>query len=103
MLTHGQRTLENGQFTLNYDPDISKVFVDKPHDDINLWPVWETITQPTLVIKGENSDLLTQDTANKMIVTGPKAQLITIPNTAHAPALMNDGDIQQVKNWLQKS
>lgn len=103
MLRHGQRRLENGKFTLNYDPDISKVFMDKPLEDINLWPIWEAITQPTLVIQGEDSDLLVSDTANKMVTTGPKAQLITIPNTAHAPGLMNDNDIQLVKDWLQNN
>lgn len=103
MLAYGHRTLEDGRFTLNYDPDISNAFMDKPLEDINLWPVWEAITQPTLIIKGENSDLLTQDTANTMTTTGSKSQLIIIPNTAHAPALMNDADIQQVKNWLKKN
>ncbi len=103
MLTYGQRTLESGQFTLNYDPGISQVFMDKPLEDINLWPVWDAITQPTLVIKGENSDLLMPDIATKMLTTGPKAQLITIPNTAHAPALMNENDIQLVKHWLQQN
>ncbi|HIG79954.1 MAG TPA: alpha/beta hydrolase [Cycloclasticus sp.] len=103
MLTHGQRTLSSGQFTLNYDPDISKVFMDKPLEDLNLWPVWNAITQATLVIKGEDSDLLLAETAEKMTTTGPKAELITIENTAHAPALMNDTDINLVEDWLQSN
>jgi len=100
MLTFGQRTLDNGQFTLNYDPDISKAFMDKPLADMDLWPIWSAIQQPTLLIKGENSDLLIKDTAKKMTATGPKATLITIANTAHAPALMNDTDINAIKDWL---
>ena len=103
MLTFGQRTLDNGQFTLNYDPDISKVFMDKPLEDLNLWPVWENIAQPTLVIKGKNSDLLQADTAQKMTTTGPNATLITIENTAHAPALMNNVDINIIKDWLSQN
>jgi pimeloyl-ACP methyl ester carboxylesterase len=101
MLTYGQRTLDNGQFTLNYDPDISKVFMDKAIADIDLWPVWGAIQQPTLIIRGENSDLLMSETAEKMTMTGPKAELISIPNTAHAPALMNETDIQLVSDWLR--
>ena len=100
MLTYGQRTLDNGQFTLNYDPEISKAFMDKPLEDMDLWPVWNAIQQPTMVIKGENSDLLDTATAQKMTMTGPKASLITIANTAHAPALMNDADINTIKDWL---
>ncbi|MEO1889347.1 MAG: alpha/beta hydrolase [Cycloclasticus sp.] len=100
MLTFGQRKLANGQFTLNYDPGISQVFLNKRFDDMDLWPIWEAIKQPTLVIKGENSDLLSPETADKMTSSGPKATLKTIPNTAHAPALMNQHDIQIVEHWL---
>lgn len=103
MLTYGQRQLDNGQFTLNYDPEISNVFLNKSLEDINLWPVWEAIKQPTLVIKGETSDLLMDETAKKMTTTGPKPTLATIPNTAHAPALMNGTDIQMVEGWLDNS
>jgi pimeloyl-ACP methyl ester carboxylesterase len=100
MLAFGQRTLDNGQVTLNYDPDISSVFLEKPLEDMNLWPVWDAIKQSVLVIQGENSDLLLEQTAEKMTTTGPKATLVTVPNTAHAPALMNEHDINIVENWL---
>jgi pimeloyl-ACP methyl ester carboxylesterase len=103
MLTYGKRTLADGQVTLNYDPEISSVFTEKPLEDLNLWPVWEAIKQPTLVIRGADSDLLLSDTAEKMKVSGPKAELMTIPNTAHAPALMNVQDIQKVEHWLAKT
>jgi len=102
MLTFGQRTLESGQLTLNYDPDISKSFLDKPLDDMDLWPVWAAIKQPVLVIQGENSDLLSNETAEKMTTTGPKATRVIIPNTAHAPALMNEHDIGIIERWLDK-
>ncbi|MEO1897783.1 MAG: alpha/beta hydrolase [Cycloclasticus sp.] len=103
MAIYGQRTLSNGQFTLNYDPDISKAFMDKPLEDVDLWPVWGAIQQPTLVIKGEASDLLLDETALKMTTTGPKATLAIIPNTAHAPALMNSKDIHMVESWLNNT
>ncbi|ORU90590.1 MAG: hydrolase [Cycloclasticus sp. symbiont of Poecilosclerida sp. M] len=102
MLHHGKRTLDSGQVTLNYDPDIAQVFMEKPLEDLNLWPVWEAINQPTLVIKGENSDLLLDETAQKMTQTGPKAELIIVSNTAHAPALMNKRDIKQIERWLKQ-
>lgn len=103
MLNYGQRRLDNGKFALNYDPDIARVFADKPIEDVNLWPVWEAIQQPTFVIKGENSDLLLDEVAQKMTTTGPKATLTIIPNTAHAPALMNNTDIQLIEDWLDKN
>jgi len=100
MLRFGQRTLENGKLTLNYDPEISQVFKAQPLEDISLWPVWENIAQPTLIIRGESSDLLQQETADKMLLTKTNAELISIPNTGHSPALMNDIDINLIENWL---
>ncbi|MBL4743107.1 MAG: alpha/beta hydrolase [Cycloclasticus sp.] len=102
MLQHGQRILDDGQHTLNYDPDIAQVFTNKPLEDVNLWPLWAFIKQPTLIIRGENSDLLDSETATKMVETHSNAQLIEIPNTAHSPALMNDNDISPIQQWLNK-
>lgn len=100
MLAFGQRTLDNGKLTLNHDPDISRNFIDKPLDDIDLWTVWSTIKQPVLVIQGENSDLLSNEISEKMTTTGPKATRVIIPNTGHAPALMNKHDIGMIERWL---
>jgi len=99
----GHRTLENGKLTLNYDPEISQVFNNKPLEDINLWPVWASVAQPTLIIRGESSDLLLQETAEKMLLTKSNAKLISIPNTAHSPALMNGTDINLIENWLSST
>jgi len=96
----GQRALENGQLTLNYDPDISVAFKETPLDDVNLWPVWASIHQPCLLIHGEDSDLLDRKTADKMHLTGPKADILRIPKTGHAPALANTADITAIQNWL---
>ncbi|MFT6625435.1 MAG: pimeloyl-ACP methyl ester carboxylesterase [Cycloclasticus sp.] len=100
---YGQRTLENGQLTLNYDPDISLIYSSKPLQDVNLWPIWTAIKQPTLLIHGEESDLLDGVTAEKMSQTGPQADLISIAKTGHAPALMNDADISSIQQWLNKT
>jgi len=103
LLRYGQRRLDNGQVTLNYDPDISLAFSNKPLEDIDLWPVWNSIQQRTLVIRGENSDLLEQSTAEKMIASHANSELLEILNTAHSPALMNDTDIGLIEHWLDKA
>ncbi len=100
ILRYGQRTLDNGQLTLNYDPDISQVFTNKPLADINLWPVWNNIQQQTLVIHGENSDLLETATAKEMTESNVHSELLEIANTAHSPALMNTKDIHLIEAWL---
>ena len=103
-ITHyGQRVLENGQLSLNYDPGIAQAFKSKPLEDIDLWPVWKNIQQRTLIIHGADSDLLEPSTAKKMIKTHAKSTLLQIPNTGHSPALMNHADINAIERWLDKA
>lgn len=103
LLRYGHRTLDSGQLTLNYDPDISLAFSNKPLNDIDLWPVWNSIQQRSLIIRGENSDLLERSTAEKMIESHPNSELLHIINTAHSPALMNNNDIGLIEHWLDKA
>lgn len=103
IVRYGQRVLDSGQFTLNYDPGIAQAFKSKPLEDIDLWPVWNNIQQRTLVIHGMNSDLLERSTTKKMIETHVKSELLEIQNTAHSPALMNNTDINAIERWLDKA
>ena len=90
-----------GGCRLHYDPNIASAFCAGPIEDVNLWPVWDNITCPVLVLRGENSDLLSTATADEMTKRGPKATVVTIPNCGHAPALMDPDQIRIVMDWLQ--
>jgi pimeloyl-ACP methyl ester carboxylesterase len=69
--------------------------------DIDLWALWEAVTAiPTLLIRGEYSDIITAATAQAMQARHPQLTLQTIPNTGHAPALMDQSQIDVIKNWL---
>jgi len=103
MLKYGHKILENGQFTLSYDPGISEPFLSKPLDDIDLWPIWQKIKQTCLLIRGAESGLLTAETANKMTHRGPSPELYTVNKTGHAPALMNIEQCQFIANWLENN
>lgn len=102
LLKHGQRKLEDGNLTPNYDPDISQAFTQLPLNDINLWPLWGLIKQPCLVIRGQQSDLLSADTAELMTTTGPCAQYEIIENAGHAPSLMDENQLNIISDWLHK-
>jgi len=103
MVTHGQRILENGKLALNYDPEISVAFTNAPSDNLDLWSLWEGIDQPILIIHGEESDLLAKATVTQMLQTKPSNELLSIPRTGHAPALMNKTDIKNIDMWLDKA
>ncbi len=55
---------------------------------------------PVLVIRGEESDLLTPEVAGEMVERGRDVRLVEIPGCGHAPALMDDGQIDIVRDWL---
>ena len=71
-----------------------------PERDLELWPVWDAIRCPTLVLRGEQSDLLTRDTGEQMAQRGPKAKVVEIPGVGHAPTLMHDDQIKLVRDFL---
>jgi pimeloyl-ACP methyl ester carboxylesterase len=98
----GTRQREDGQFEMAYDPAIAEPFHKAflAETEINLWPVYEAIRCPTLLLRGENSDVLLRDTAVEMSKRGPKARLVEIRSVGHAPMLMNESQVQVVRDFL---
>lgn len=65
-----------------------------------LWAAYEAIRCPTLVVRGELSDLLTRETAQEMTTRGPKAALVELPGIGHAPTFMHADQIAIARNFL---
>lgn len=91
----------DGRWGFLYDPQIAlpfkAAFVDQ---DIDLWPMYEQIKCPTLVLRGESSDLLTRETWEAMGARGPKARLAEVPGVGHAPMFMTDDQISIAREFL---
>ena len=77
-----------GRLVLHYDPAIAAPMNSTPISDIDLWPVWEKLSQPILVLRGAESDLLDEATAARM-ASRAETQLVTIPRCGHAPGLID--------------
>lgn len=92
---------DDGSLGLNYDPAIAEAFKQAELNDVVLWPFWDAISCPSLVLRGENSDLLLPETAREMTERGPRADLAVIPDCAHAPALMDAAQVGVIRNWLE--
>jgi pimeloyl-ACP methyl ester carboxylesterase len=75
----------------DYDPDImapiraagAKALVP------NLWPFFNRLAKgrPTLLVRGETSDLLSPEIAAKMRKRAPKMDFVEVPGVGHAPML----------------
>jgi len=96
---HSTTRQEDGTYALHYDPAIGEVF-KTALDDVDLWAVWDAITCPVLVLRGERSDVLSRETAQEMTRRGPKAEVVEFAGCGHAPALMSEEQIRVVHDWL---
>ena len=98
---YSTRIRADGRLGLAFDPAIGDSFKTTPVGGVDLWSAWDLIKCPVLVLRGANSDLLLPETAQAMAERGPKAQIIEIPDTAHAPSLMIHKQIALVRAFLQ--
>jgi len=85
---------ESGRLALSSDPNLMKTLevldLEKPLPD--LWNLFEhMLPVPVLVIRGENSDLVSQSTLAAMQECHPRLTTLTVPGQGHAPLL--DGAI----------
>lgn len=95
--------LENGQYTLAFDPAAATGIHKWWIPDINLWSIWSKIKCPVLVLRGEKSDILLKETTDQMQISGPKTTVFEIPGCGHAPMLMTKDQIEIIQNWLRAS
>lgn len=91
-----------GGYRLAYDPAIALSFKSfEPGKDIEFWPLWEAMKPiPTLLIRGEHSDLLLEETAKTMQATHPRLTRLNIAGAGHAPALMTELEIAAIGQFL---
>jgi pimeloyl-ACP methyl ester carboxylesterase len=97
---HSASRREDGTFRLSYDQRLGEPMKRGPIEDVDLWPVWDQIRCPVLVLRGTESDLLLPATAEEMTRRGPRAEVVEIDGTGHAPALMAKDQIEIVRDWL---
>ncbi|MDO6594891.1 alpha/beta fold hydrolase [Neptuniibacter sp. 1_MG-2023] len=98
---YGSRLQSNGEYALHYDPAIAEAAKHSCSDDVDLWPFWSAIKIPQLLIWGEESDVLPEQTVRDM-QANDQLELFTIPEIGHVPSLMERPQIEKVKMWLRE-
>ena len=87
----------------NYDPRIAEVYrATMPDKDLELWPLYDAMRCPTLVLRGAQSDLLSAETTREMASRGPKARVFEVKGVGHAPSLMHEDQIAVVREFLME-
>ena len=85
-IIHNLRQLPNGKWTWKYDKRLRssdrRIGSDTQTTE-RLWGYVESLRCPTLVVRGESSDIIAMDTAKEMHSRIPNATLVTVPGAGH--------------------
>ncbi len=93
------------QLRLHYDPGIAASFAGMTPElaraaEAQLWQLYDALRQPTLLLRGAESDLLTRATAEAMGQRGPRARLQELPGVGHAPTLVAEDQLLLIDRFL---
>jgi pimeloyl-ACP methyl ester carboxylesterase len=95
------RKREDGAWEFKTDPKIGEAFVaGLKLPPVDLWPLWDSIKQKSLVLRGRTSDLLSESTLNRMVSTSANKRALTVEGTGHAPMLMDASTIAHIREFL---
>jgi pimeloyl-ACP methyl ester carboxylesterase len=95
----------DGQWTRHYDLGLAQPFMALTpervaQDEAKLWAAYDAIRCPTLLVRGEQSDLLSRATAEEMTRRGPKPRLVEIEGVGHAPTFVQPAQIALAREFL---
>jgi pimeloyl-ACP methyl ester carboxylesterase len=92
-------------YVLHYDPAIALPFRGitpeaAAQGEAVLWGLYDAITADTLLLRGQESDLLSRETAQAMTQRGPRARLVEFAGVGHAPMLVVPDQVRVVCDFL---
>lgn len=95
-----------GRIVLDYDMRVAEPIraMGAAEAGVDMWPVMAAFRDiPTLILRGERSDLLNDATARRMAADiGDSAELATIGGVGHAPALDEPDAIVAIDRLLER-
>ena len=101
----GQADVHHGPVQLHYDPALAQPFAaltPEAHarSTAVMLGVYERIGCPTLLLRGAQSELLSEAAALEMTRSGPCAQLVQFEGVGHAPTLVAADQVEAVRLFL---
>lgn len=92
----------------DYDIKLRKTFAS--HNDLTsgaiptLWPQFNALKRvPLLVLRGQNSDILSPETVAKMKAEKPDLESVTVKNRGHVPFLNEPEALQAIAKLLEQA
>lgn len=88
MAKHRMKENWAGRWVFRHDPELYWIVDDAPgwskEDSKQMWEQLASISCPTLVLRGEESDLLSPEAAGKITDAIPNATLVEVPGAGHS-------------------
>ena len=67
---------------------------------LELWSVWQQINCPVLILRGQDSEVLSPETVERMRQRDARTDVVEFPEVGHAPALMAREQIEPIAAFL---
>jgi len=101
MIKHASKRTKQGKYLLKMDPAVGDAFRDSiTLYDVDMWDIWDKISCPVLILRGENSSFFDRKTAKEMQTRGPKSTFVEVPHAGHTPTLRNNEQVKIIQEWL---
>jgi pimeloyl-ACP methyl ester carboxylesterase len=101
-VAHNLRPLPNGMLTFKWDKALrdGSAVRDEP-TVVARWDAWRAIKCPTLLVRGDDSDILSPETARRMVAENANVTLSIVEDCGHSITLDRpEGLIAAVTQWL---
>lgn len=94
----------NGRIHFDYDMKIAEPFAQADGaSNVDLWPAFGALAgRPVALLRGELSDVLTEDTFARMAAALPQAERTTVPRVGHAPLLSEPESLAAIDRLLAR-
>jgi pimeloyl-ACP methyl ester carboxylesterase len=104
-LTRPQLRVDGAGYKPHYDPAIGVAMRQitpamAAAGEAALWQAYDRISAPTLLLRGQVSDLLSPATAQAMTERGPRARCVEFAGVGHAPTLVQADQRAVVRSFL---
>ena len=98
----GLMRIGTGQWTYRYDGELRKPGTLKFLEPSVIWSDCEAIEVPTLIVRGEQSDILSTEIADRMAKAIPNSRIATIANAGHGvPYDAPEAFLHAVRDFLE--
>jgi pimeloyl-ACP methyl ester carboxylesterase len=94
----------NGRIVFDYDMRLAEPFrTPGGESGFDLWSAYRALAGvPSLLLRGELSDLLSAETVRRMGEENPALEAVTVPRVGHAPTLDEAVAVEAIERFLER-